>query len=90
MVKPDVLSAAGVDLSRPSARGTGTSVTGKTRLSYFSVDFEVAGHRARVPHVAAFNMYDDDVADGLLGRDFLDHFKMTTDPAAGTVTLVPR
>jgi len=44
---------------------------------------------ARVPHVAAFRMYDDDFADGLLGRDFLDHFKVVMDPAAGIVTLVP-
>jgi hypothetical protein len=26
----------------------------------------------------------------LLGRDFLDSFKVVIDPAAGTVTLVPR
>jgi len=90
MVKPDLLAAAGVDLSRPAARGTMSGLAGKVKVSYFPVDFEVAGHRARVPHVAAFNTYEDGFADGLLGRDFLDHFKMTTDPAAGVVTLVPR
>jgi len=42
------------------------------------------------PFVAALNTYDDDFADGLLGRDFLDRFKVVMDPAAGTITLVPR
>ncbi len=41
-----------------------------------------------VPRVAAF--YTSNSADGLLGRDFLDRFKVVMDPAAGTVTLVPR
>lgn len=90
MVKPELLAAAGVDLSRPAARGEASGITGKVRLSYFTVDFEVAGHRARVTHVAAFNRYDDHFADGLLGRDYLDRFKVVMDPAAGTVTLVPR
>ncbi len=90
MVKPELLAAAGVDLSRPAARGEASGITGKIQVSYFTVDFEVAGHRARVTHVAAFNRYDDDFADWLLGRDFLDRFKVLMDPAAGTVTLVPR
>ncbi len=90
MVKPALLSAAGVDLSRPSARGKATGVTGKIEVSYFAVDFEVAGHRARVPRVAAFNTHEYGFADGLLGRDFLDQFSVAMDPAAGTVTLVPR
>jgi Aspartyl protease len=90
MVKPALLASAGVNLVRPAARGDASGITGKVKVSYFTVDFEVAGHRARVTHVAAFNRYDDDFADGLLGRDFLDRFKVVMDPAAGTVTLVPR
>ncbi|HKX04382.1 MAG TPA: retropepsin-like aspartic protease [Methylomirabilota bacterium] len=88
MVKPELLAAAGVDLSRPAARGKMSGVAGTVQVAYFTVDFEVAGHRARVPHVAAF--YTDDSADGLLGRDFLDRFKVVMDPAAGTVTLTPK
>ena len=90
MVKPDLLAAAGVDLSRPVSRGEASGIDGKVKMSYFLVDFEVAGHRVRVPKVAAFNTYDDGFADGLLGRDFLDRFKVVMDPAAGIVTLVPR
>ena len=89
MVKPELLAAAGVDLSRPAARGEASGVTGKVTVSYFPVDFEVAGHRARVPRVAAFNN-ENDIADGLLGRDFLDRFKVVMDPASGTVTLTPK
>jgi aspartyl protease len=90
MVKPDLLAAAGVDLSRPAARGKASGIDSTVTVAYFAVDFEVAGHRVRVPQVAAFNTYDDGFADGLLGRDFLDRFKVVMDPAAGTVTLVPR
>jgi hypothetical protein len=89
MVKAELLAAAGVDLSRPAARGRMSGITGKVEVSYFTVDFEVAGHGARVLRVAAFNN-ETDIADGLLGRDFLDNFKVVMDPAAGTVTLVPR
>ncbi len=90
MVKPDLLAAAGVDLSRPAARGKASGIDSTVKVSYFAVDFEIAGHRVRVPRVAAFDTYDDGFADGLLGRDFLDRFKVVMDPAAGTVTLVPR
>jgi predicted aspartyl protease len=86
MVKPELLAADGVDLSRPAARGEISGVAGAVQVAYFTVDFEVAGHRARVPHVAAF--YTDDSADGLLGRDFLDRFRWTQPPRP--VTLTPK
>lgn len=89
VVKPSLLAAAGVDLSRPATRGNVVGVAGSTRVSYFPVDLEVAGHRVPVPEVAALNSIDDG-ADGLLGRDFLDRFKIIVDPAAGTVTLTPK
>jgi hypothetical protein len=70
--------------------GPREGIAGKVQVSYFTVDFEVAGHRARVTHVAAFNRYDDNFAGGLLGRDFLDGFHVAIDPGAGVVTLTPR
>jgi hypothetical protein len=90
VVKSELLAAAGVDLARPVARGKVIGVAGETGASYFHVVFETVGHRVQMPHVAALNTYDDDFADGLLGRDFLDRFKVVMDPAAGTITLVPR
>ena len=40
---------------------------------------------ARVSDGAAGNP-----GDGLLGRDFLDHFSVNIDTAAGVVTLTPK
>jgi hypothetical protein len=90
VVKPQLLRAAGIDLSRPVARGTMRGVTGKVEVSYFPAHLEAAGHRALVPAVVAFDTFEDGFADGLLGRDFLDQFSVAMDPATGTVKLVPR
>jgi predicted aspartyl protease len=90
VVKPQLLRSAGVDLSRPAGRGTMSGVTGKVKVAYYPVNFEAAGHPARVPNVAAFDTFEDGFADGLLGRDFLDQFSVAMDPATGTVKLVPR
>ena len=38
-----------------------------------------------VSHDTGFNQ-----GDGLLGRDFLDHFSVNIDNAAGIVTLTPK
>jgi len=90
VVKPQLLRSAGVDLSRPSARGTMHGVAGKVEVAFFTVNLEAAGHRALAPNVVAFDTFEDGFADGLLGRDFLDQFSVAMDPATGTVKLVPR
>lgn len=90
VVKPQLLRSAGVDLSRPVARGTMSGVTGKVMVAYYAVNLEAAGHRALAPNVVAFDTFEDGLADGLLGRDFLDQFSVAMDPATGTVKLVPR
>ncbi len=90
MVKPQLLRSAGVDLSRPVARGTMHGVAGKVEVTFFPVNLEAAGHRALAPNVVAFDTFEDGFADGLLGRDFLDQFSVAMDPATGTVKLVPR
>jgi hypothetical protein len=90
-IKPQILTAAGVDLEHPVGHqkfsGVGPGVHSAPLVYVDSI--EVAGGRVQRLKVSAYNINNPD-ADGLLGRDFLDHFKMTTDPAAGTVTLVPR
>jgi hypothetical protein len=90
MIKPSLLTAAGIDLSHPAEWRDMSGVTGKVKTPFFPVDLEVAGHRVQTPRVAAFSTNDEGFSDGLLGRDFLDRFKVTIDPAAGTITLVPR
>ncbi len=88
MVKPGLLAAAGVDLSRPAGRVKMSGIAGEAIMLYFPVEFDVAGHRIQLPRVTAYQ--ERGGADGLLGRDFLDRFKVTVDPAAGIVTLAPR
>ena len=40
--------------------------------------------------VGAYELAGTGTGDGLLGRDFLDQFKMTVDAAKGEVTLAPK
>jgi predicted aspartyl protease len=88
-IRSSLLTAAGVDLSQPTSRGSAVMANGTTlSMAYFNVFVEAAGHSALLPHVGALDTTANE--DGLLGRDFLDQFKMTLDPVSGIVTLVPR
>jgi hypothetical protein len=40
--------------------------------------------------VASYELAGTGAGDGLLGRDFLDQFKMTFDSARGEVQLTPK
>jgi hypothetical protein len=40
--------------------------------------------------VGAYELAGTGAGDGLLGRDFLDQFKMTIDAAKGEVHLAPK
>ena len=50
---------------------------------------EIGGARMRSLRVAAYDM-GESASDGLLGRDFLDGFNVSIDPAAGIIRLTPR
>ena len=90
MIRLPSLIAAGVDLARPVARGKVRGVAGETEVSYFNVDsMEVGGARVRSLKVAAYDI-GESASDGLLGRDFLDSFNVSIDPAAGIIRLTPR
>jgi len=90
MIRSRSLIAAGVDLARPVARGKIRGVAGETEVSYFNVDsMEIGGARVRSLRVAAYDM-GESASDGLLGRDFLDGFNVSIDPAAGIIRLTPR
>ena len=90
MIRSRSLIAAGVDLARPVARGKVRGVAGETEVSYFNVDsMEVGSARVRSLKVAAYDI-DESASDGLLGRDFLDGFNVSIDPAAGIIRLTPR
>jgi predicted aspartyl protease len=91
MISPRTLVAAGVPVSRPVATGNVVGVTGTDRVSYVVVNsLEVGEARVGRMPVAAYELAGSGAGDGLLGRDFLDQFKITFDSAKGEVHLAPR
>jgi hypothetical protein len=91
MISPRTLLAAGVAITRPVATGSVVGVTGTDRISYVLVDsLEVGDARVGKMPVASYELAGTGAGDGLLGRDFLDQFKMTFDSARGEVQLTPK
>jgi predicted aspartyl protease len=91
MISPRTLQAAGVAISRPVATGRVTGATGTDRVNYVIVDsLEVGEARVGRMPVASYELAATGAGDGLLGRDFLDQFKMTFDAAKGEVHLAPK
>ncbi|HVQ74343.1 MAG TPA: aspartyl protease family protein [Candidatus Binatia bacterium] len=89
VINPRALSAVGVP-SRLGQRGVIRGATGTANVLYVRVDtIEVGSARA-----GPFNVVSHDVelgrGDGLLGRDFLDHFRVVIDNQSGVVTLAPK
>lgn len=90
LISPRALAAAGVPLTRVIAQGQMTGVTGSDRVQYVLLEsLEVGQARATRLPVAAYEMPQAQT-DGLLGRDFLDQFRVQIDSARGEVTLTPR
>jgi hypothetical protein len=89
VISPAALTALGVS-QRDARRGTIRGVTGEAEVLAVQVEsIDVNGARhgplVVVSHDAGLGR-----GDGLLGRDFLDHFRVTIDNAAGVVTLAPK
>jgi predicted aspartyl protease len=91
MISPRALRAAGVPITRPIATGQLQGATGSDRIDYVVVDsLEVGQARVGKMPVGAYELAGTGAGDGLLGRDFLDQFKVTMDAAAGEVHLAPK
>lgn len=91
MISPRALQAAGVAISRPVGTGTIVGVTGTDRINYVVVDsLEVGEARVGRMPVGSYELAGTGAGDGLLGRDFLDQFKITFDAAKGEVHLAPK
>lgn len=91
LISPRTLVAAGVPISRPAGTGTITGATGTDRINYVVVDsLEVGEARVGRMPVASYELAGSGAGDGLLGRDFLDQFKITFDAAKGEVHLAPK
>jgi hypothetical protein len=89
-INPTVLSALGISY-RDARKGSIKGVTGEANVlavQVESIDVNGAtfGPLWVVSHDAGFGAG----RDGLLGRDFLDHFEVNIDNAAGVVTLTPK
>jgi predicted aspartyl protease len=91
MISPRTLVAAGVVISRPVATGSITGATGTDRINYVMVDsLEVGEARVGRLPVGSYELAGAGVGDGLLGRDFLDQFRITFEAAKGEVHLAPK
>jgi hypothetical protein len=91
MISPRTLQAAGVMISRPVATGSITGATGTDRISYVVVDsLEVGEARVGRMPVGSYELAGAGIGDGLLGRDFLDQFRITFEAAKGEVHLDPK
>jgi predicted aspartyl protease len=89
VITPRSLRAAGVG-NRPTASGRIHGATGAAEVDAYQIESIEIG-AARVDRLMVLS-HDINLpeSDGLLGRDFLEHFKVTIDNRAGTVTLAPR
>jgi predicted aspartyl protease len=91
MISPRVLTAAGIPITKPVATGQITGVTGTDKINYVVVEsLEVGQAKVGKMPVGSYELAGSGTGDGLLGRDFLDQFKMTVDAAKGEVTLAPK
>jgi predicted aspartyl protease len=89
VINPRALVAAGVALQ------TGRAVqmkgaTGTASVNTVQVDSVEVGEARVATLVVISHDIDHDDVDGLLGRDFLDQFKVSIDNKEGLVTLNPR
>lgn len=89
MINPRVLVEAGAPLSRPVGSAKVTGVAGSEQMQFVTINsLEVAGATVAQMTVASYDVAG--AGDGLLGRDFLDHFSVNIDSTKGVVTLTPR
>lgn len=87
LVSPDALGALGIPIEAVG-RAQIKGVAGSTEADLVWIpSLEVDAARIGPLRVVALDAGID--ADGLLGRDFLDRFRVTIDAQAGTVTLAP-
>ena len=89
MIAPEALAKLGIstaDAPRVEVRGvTGASLGHVVQVASVEVGEAKVGPLWIIAHDA-----DLKKADGLLGRDFLEHFKVTIDSRERLVTIVPR
>ena len=89
VINPRVLEAAGVALTQ-GATGQIRGATGTASVQAAALDsLEVGGAKVSKLLVIAHDI-EQAAVDGLLGRDFLDQFKVSIDSDSGVATLAPK
>jgi predicted aspartyl protease len=89
LIAPRALDDAGVSM-RGAIKGAIVGVTGRADAHGVAVDsLEVQDARVSGMLVIAYDMQSPGV-DGLLGRDFLEHFNVNIDSVTGVVTIGPK
>jgi hypothetical protein len=89
-INPIVLSALGISF-RDARKGSIKGVTGEANVLAVQVEsIDVSGATFGPLWVVSHDAGFGPDRDGLLGRDFLDHFAVNIDNAAGFVTLTPK
>lgn len=89
-INPTVLSALGISF-RDARKGSIKGVTGEANVLAVQVEsIDVSGATFGPLWVVSHDAGFGPGRDGLLGRDFLDHFAVNIDNAAGLVTLTPK
>jgi predicted aspartyl protease len=90
LISPLVLSAAGASLIRGGTSARIVGVTGGSDVQRVAVEsLEIGEARVSGLQVVAHDMGQPGI-DGLLGRDFLDRFKVTIDSTTGVLTIAPK
>ncbi|HET9855045.1 MAG TPA: aspartyl protease family protein [Methylomirabilota bacterium] len=90
VISPTALAALGISY-RDAVRGTIKGVTGDANVLAVRIEsIEVEDARVGPLMVVSHDSGLGSGRDGLLGRDFLDHFIVTIDSAARVVTLTPK
>lgn len=90
LIAPRVLEAAGISLESGTAAGRIQGVTGSATVQGVQVSSIEVGEARYGPLLVIAHDMDQPGVDGLLGRDFLEQFKVTIDTADGVVSLDPK
>jgi hypothetical protein len=89
VIAPLALWRLGIS-TRNVPRGEIAGVTGRTAVDVVRVKSVEVGEAKVGPLAVIAHDADFKNADGLLGRDFLNHFTVTIDSKGGVVTLSPK
>jgi len=90
VIAPRALVASGVSITRGTTAGQIVGVTGAADVQGVRLESLEVGE-ARVTSLAVMSHdINQPGIDGLLGRDFLEQFKVTIDSSRGQVTIAPK